>query len=111
MGLLMRPMRHVAGADIARENFLARHFRDGVNPVFQDAVATIPGWSRQQRIFEQGSESPRSERREIHRDATDQARAKHLPTRRARREAAAMLLPVRLHYGSLERMTPGSGRR
>jgi hypothetical protein len=63
VGLLTRPMRHVAGADIAREDFLARHFRDAINPVFQDAVATVPSRPRQQLIFEQGRKSPCPERR------------------------------------------------
>ena len=83
MGLLMRPMRHIAGADIARENFLARHFRDGVNPVFQLAIVAVPGRSRQQRLLEQRSKSPGAERREVDGDAADQARAQHLPAGRA----------------------------
>ena len=42
MRLLLRPMRHVARADVAGEDFFARHFRGGVDTVFQRAVTAVP---------------------------------------------------------------------
>jgi hypothetical protein len=84
MRLLTRPVRHIAGADITRENLLACHLRGGVNPVFQAAVVPVPIRPRQQLIFEQSRKSSRPEWREIHRYAGDQACPQHLPARWAR---------------------------
>src|SRR6516162_5840091 len=80
MRLLLRPMRHVAGADVAREYFLSRDLRRSVDAIFQDAI--VPRRPRQQLFFEQRRKGPASQRREIDGDAADQARAHHLPARR-----------------------------
>jgi hypothetical protein len=75
-------MRHVAGSDVAREDLFARDFRDAVDPVFQDAI--ISGRARQQFVLEERGESARAERRNVYRDAADEARAQHLPARKSR---------------------------
>src|SRR5262249_62377668 len=79
MRLLLRPMRHVAGADVAREYFLSRDLRRTVDAIFQDAI--VPRRLRQQLFFEQRRKGLASQRREIDGDAADQARAHHLPAR------------------------------
>jgi len=81
MRLLLRPMRHVAGADIAREYFRSRDLRRTVDAIFQDAI--VPGRPSQQLFFEQRRKGPASQRSEIDGKAADQARAHHLPARRA----------------------------
>src|ERR1700722_2739221 len=101
MCLFARPVTHMARADITRENFLACHFSGAINPVFQNTLVTVPSSPRQQRLFEQGRESARPEWCQIHCNAADQARTKHLPTRWACHEAVAMLLQVRLRHGLL----------
>ena len=86
MRLLLRPMRHVAGADVAREYFLSRDLRRTIDAIFQDAI--VPRRPRQQLFFEQRRKGPASERSEIDGDAADQARAHHLPARRVQKAHA-----------------------
>ena len=77
-------MRHVARADVAGEDFFARHLRGGVDTVFQRAVTAVPIRPRQQLLFEQRCKRSAAERREVHRNSSDHARAQHLPARRAK---------------------------
>jgi hypothetical protein len=80
MRLLLRPMRHVAGTDVAREYLLSRDLRSTVDAIFQNTI--VPHWPSQQLFFEQRRKSPASQRSQIHGDAADQTRAHYLPARR-----------------------------
>jgi len=83
MRLLLRPMRQVARADVAREYLRSGHLRSPVDAIFQDAIAAVPIRPAQQSFFEQRCKGPAAQRSEVNRDAADQARAQELPARRA----------------------------
>jgi hypothetical protein len=52
MRLLLRPMRHVACADVAREHFFSRDLRRAIDAIFQDAIVAVPLRPGQQLFFE-----------------------------------------------------------
>jgi hypothetical protein len=53
MRLMLRPMRHVAGADIAREYFASRDLGWPVDAILQGAIAAVPLRPSQELFFEQ----------------------------------------------------------
>src|SRR5438067_1168831 len=83
MRLLLRPMPHVARADVACEYFRSRELRGAVDAIFEDIVAAVPIRPREQILLEQRRKGPAAERSDVHRNAPDQARSQHLSTRGA----------------------------
>src|SRR5262249_23801817 len=112
MRLLLRPMRHVASADVAREYFLSRDLRRSVDAIFQDAI--VPRRPRQQLFFEQRRKGPASQRSEIDGDA--EIRLAPITCRRDGRRRFMRMAPVqarnaRYGVGSIRGGSIGGGMR
>ncbi len=82
MRLLLWPVRHVAGADVAGEHLSAGHLRPAVDTIFQRAV--VHGRRRQQPLVDQGGIGAAAERRHINREAIPPKRLVRSSRRRDR---------------------------
>jgi len=74
MRLLLRPVRHVARADIPREHLGPRNLRGAVDAMFEDTIAAVPVRPCEQLLLEQRYKGLAAKGREVDRNTADNAR-------------------------------------
>ncbi len=80
--LLLWPVRHVGGANVAREHLRTGHFGDAVDAEFRLTVGGVPLNRRQNFVFEQRSKCAATHRRDIHRHPRQHAGLQKTTTRK-----------------------------